>query len=299
MRGWFRGAQPAQPARTQLLRHGVSIKVIVSMDNLFGYDPQATYGAIALEYDFASPYYRAFSTAHLRQQADLQPGMMVLDAACGTGAATLPAAESVRPGGRVVAVDFSPEMLALASEKASRRALLNIDWRLEDVTALDLPAESFDAVLCLFALFDVADMSALAAALWRLVRPGGRLVIVTKGRPLLAPLGDLFFAAVAAEAPDLPLPRPWQRTDTPARLGDVLAAAGVPAGITAQTITTPLPQPADWWRIVQASGLSRTTQLLGPASAARVEAANRRAIAEQRIEAITSASLCAIGRKAA
>mgnify|MGYP000010996109 CR=1 FL=1 len=266
------------------------------MDDLSRYDPQSTYGAIALEYDYARQYYWAFPTAQLLQQAGIEPGMTVLDAACGTGAATLPAAERVRPGGRVVAVDFSPEMLALASEKASRRALLNIDWRLEDVTTLQLPPESFDAVLCLFALFNVADMTALVVSLWQLVRPGGRLVIVTKGRPFLAPLGDLFFEAALAEAADLRPPRPWQRTDTPDRLGDLLATAGIAAEITSQTTTTPLPQPADWWRIVQATGLSRTAQLLGPA-AERVAAANLRAISEQSIDALTSTALCAVAHK--
>ena len=265
------------------------------MDDLSRYDPQSTYGAIALEYDYARQYYWAIPTAHLLQLAGIAPGMTVLDAACGTGAATLPAAERVRPGGRVVAVDFSPEMLALASEKASRRALLNIDWRLEDVTALQLPPESFDAVLCLFALFNVADMPALVVSLWQLVRPGGRLVIVTKGRPFLAPLGDLFFDAAVAEAADLRPPRPWQRTDTPDRLRDLLTTAGIDADITSQTTTT-LPQPADWWRIVQATGLSRTAQLLGPA-AARVAAANLRAISEQSIDALTSTALCAVAHK--
>jgi ubiquinone/menaquinone biosynthesis C-methylase UbiE len=285
--------------KAQLRRLSVAapIEVIVSIDDLTRYDPQATYGAIALEYDYARQYYWAFSTADLLQQAGIEPGMTVLDAACGTGAATVPAAERVRPGGRVVAVDFSPEMLALASEKASRRALLNIDWRLEDVTALDLPPESFDAVLCLFALFSVADMTALAASLWRLVRPGGRLVVVTKGRPFLAPLGDQFFDAAVAEAPDLQPPQPWQRTDTPARLREVLAAAGVAADITSQTATTPLRESADWWRIVCATGLNRTAQLLGPAAAARVEAANLRAITEQGIDALSSTTLCAVAQK--
>ena len=151
----------------------LATEVIVSTDDLSRYDPQATYGAIALDFDYARPYYWGFSAEQALELAGVAPGMTVLDAACGTGVATLPAAERVRPGGRVVAVDFSPEMLALASEKASRRALLNIDWRLEDITALQLPPASFDAVLCLFALFNVDDMPALAAMLWRLVRPGG------------------------------------------------------------------------------------------------------------------------------
>lgn len=266
------------------------------MDDLSRFDPKATYGAIALEYDYARQYYWCFSTEQLLQYSGIEPGMTVLDAACGTGTATLSAAERVRPGGRIVAVDFSPEMLALASEKASRRALLNIDWRLEDVTALELPPASFDAVLCLFALCNVADMTALAASLWRLVRPGGRLVIVTKGRPFLAPLGDLFFDAAAAEAPDLRPPRPWQRTDSPALLRDLLDSVGIAAELITQTATIPLRQAADWWRIVMATDLNRTAHLLGPA-AARVEAANLRAIAEQGIDALTSTALCAVARK--
>lgn len=127
--------------------------------------------------------------------------MTVLDAACGTGLGHLVGRRACPTGWPRCGRRSLPEMLALASEKASRRALLNIDWRLEDVTALELPPASFDAVLCLFALCNVADMTALAASLWRLVRPGGRLVIVTKGRPFLAPLGDLFFDAAVAEAP--------------------------------------------------------------------------------------------------
>jgi len=274
----------------------LATEVIVSTDDLSRYDPQATYGAIALDFDYARPYYWGFSAEQALELAGVAPGMTVLDAACGTGVATLPAAERVRPGGRVVAVDFSPEMLALASEKASRRALLNIDWRLEDITALQLPPASFDAVLCLFALFNVDDMPALAAMLWRLVRPGGRLVIVTKGRPFLAPLGDLFYEAAHAEAPDLRPPRPWQRIDTPARLREVLDAAHVPATISRQTTTTQLREPADWWRIVRATGLCRTVGLLG-AAAARVEAANLRAIVEQGINTISSTSLCAVAHK--
>ena len=113
------------------------IEVIVAVDDLLAFDPQSTYGAIALDYDYANAHYGGFVHQRALELACIAPGMSVLDAACGTGVATLAAAESVRPGGRVVAVDFAPEMLALASEKASRRALLNIDWRLEDVTAID------------------------------------------------------------------------------------------------------------------------------------------------------------------
>ena len=59
------------------LSSAAAIEVIVFMDDLSRYDPQATYGAIALEYDTARQYYWAFSTAHLLQLAGIKPGMML------------------------------------------------------------------------------------------------------------------------------------------------------------------------------------------------------------------------------
>lgn len=269
----------------------------MSLDEIARFDPLPTYGAIALDYDYAQQHYWSFIHEHALALAEIAPGMAVLDAACGTGAATLPAAERVRPGGRVVAVDFAPEMLALATEKASHRALLNIDWRLDDLTALDLPPASYDVVLCLLALHLMPNMAATAAGLWQLVRPGGRLVVATFGRPYLAPLHDRFYAAARAAAPELRPPRPWQRCDTLARLRDVLDAAAIPAALSAETATTPLRAAEEWWRVVCASGLRRTTQLLGPTAAAEVRADNLRAIAAEGIAALTTRALFALARK--
>jgi len=205
----------------------------VSVDDLLQYDPQATYGAIALDYDYAQQHYWSFATDIALDLAGLAPGMTVLDAGCGTGAATLRAAAPVRPNGRVVAVDFAPEMLALA----------------------------------------------------------------TTSRPYLAPLHDAFYDAARAEAPDLTPPCPWRRTDTAARLAAVFDAARVPAALSDRTATLPLREPDDWWRVVRATGLSRTARLLGPEAAARVAAANLRAIAENGIDALTTQFLFAVARK--
>ena len=252
---------------------------------------------MALDYDYAQEHYWRFIHDRALALAELAPGLTVLDAACGTGAATLPAAERVRPGGRVLAVDFAPEMLALAAEKASRRALLNIDWRLEDLAALDLPPASCDVVLCLLALHVMPDMAATVAALWRLVRPGGRLVVATPGRPSLAPLYDCFYAAARAAAPELAPPRPWQRADSPARLRAVFEAAGVAVVISAAVASAPLRDSGDWPRLVRATGLCRTAQLLGPAAAARVAAANAETIAAEGIDHLVTRALFALAEK--
>ena len=247
----------------------------MAADDLRLFDTQATYGAIALDYDYANLHYGGFATQHALKLANLAPGMSALDAACGTGAAAL----------------------ALASEKASRRALLNIEWRLEDMTTLELPPNSFDVVLCQLALFTVPDMPALTARLWALVRPGGRLIVVTKGEPYLAPLYDSFYATARAVAPDLRLPQPWQRTQTSDQLRAVFDAAHVPVAITDLTATVPLREPGDWWRIVRGTGLNRTARLLGPAAAARVEADTLQTIVAQNVTELTSCFLFGVAQK--
>lgn len=265
-------------------------------DEVAYFDPSATYSAAALDYDYASCHYWAGSAERAVELADLGPGMTVLDAGCGAGAATIPAAFRVRPGGHVVAVDFSPEMLALATHRASRFSLHNIEWRLEDMRAYRPPAQ-FDAVLCVLALYCVEDMIGLAAALWQLVRPGGRLVVVTPGREVLSPLYDLFYAAARRARPGLILPRPWRRIDTHEALAAVLEQTGAAhATITEERVVVPLRAPDDWWRIVRGSGLYRAADLLGP-EAARVQTENLRAIAEDNILSLSSCYLYAVAEK--
>lgn len=266
-------------------------------DEVSYFDPSATYSAAALDYDYASCHYWACSAERAVELAALRPGMTALDAGCGAGAATIPAALRVRPGGRVVAVDFSPEMMALATERASREGLHNIEWRLEDMRAYPRPPAQFDAVLCVLALYCVEDMVGLAGALWRLVRPGGRLVVVTPGREILLPLYDRFYAAARRARPGLTLPRPWRRIDTHEALAAVLRRAGAGGAIiTEERAVTPLRAPDDWWRIVRGSGLYRAADLLGP-DAERVRADNLRAIADNDIRSLSSCYLYAVAEK--
>ncbi len=74
-------------------------------------------------------------------------------------------------------------------------------------------------------------------------------------------------------------------------------AAGVPAALSERTATLPLREPADWWRVVRATGLSRTARLLGPEPAGRVAAANLRAINADAIDALTTQFLFAVAWK--
>lgn len=102
---------------------------------------------------------------------DLQPGQRVLDLACGNG---LYARKLAALGVHVVAVDFSAEMIRLAQAHGTPGK--TIDYRTLDLTdtaqLATLANRPFDAVLCQMALFDIADIEPLMAALPSLLRPG-------------------------------------------------------------------------------------------------------------------------------
>ena len=133
----------------------------------------------------------------------LPRGGAVLDVGCGTGASALQAARLVGSDGRVIGVDLAEELLELARRKAAREGLGNIEFRRADMRALDFSPASFDAVVCVFAIFFVPDMAAQLAALWRLVRPGGTLAVTVWGRGLFEPAAGEFWKAVRRRRPDL------------------------------------------------------------------------------------------------
>ncbi len=64
---------------------------------------------------------------------------------------------AVGPTGRVIGVDLAENLLTLAREKANRRALGNVEFRQGDMTALGYPNGTFDAVICVFGTFFVAN----------------------------------------------------------------------------------------------------------------------------------------------
>jgi ubiquinone/menaquinone biosynthesis C-methylase UbiE len=111
----------------------------------------------------------------------LAEGASVLDVGCGSGASAIPAAVAVGPRGRVIGVDLAERLLARARVKAHQRQLQNVEFRLGEMETLGFSDASFDAVVCVFAIFFVPDMIKQVRELWRMVRPGGQLAITTWG----------------------------------------------------------------------------------------------------------------------
>jgi 2-polyprenyl-3-methyl-5-hydroxy-6-metoxy-1,4-benzoquinol methylase len=107
---------------------------------------------------------------------ELQPGELVLDAACGNGAFSR---RMARLGARVVAFDFSETFLQRAKARTAEHAD-RIDYRLVDATdegqLMGLGEGRFDAAVCTMALMDMAAIDPLISALSQLLKAGGRFV---------------------------------------------------------------------------------------------------------------------------
>lgn len=110
----------------------------------------------------------------LVERAEVAAGMRVLDVACGTGNAALPAA---RRGGEVTGLDLVPGLLQAGQAKAAS-AGLEVEWVEGDAEALPFDDESFDAVLSVFGVQFAPRHAVVADELTRVTRPGGRIGLV-------------------------------------------------------------------------------------------------------------------------
>jgi len=126
-----------------------------------------TFDAVSSRYGVTGPdFFWPLGTA-LVESAGIGAGERVLDVACGTGAVSSAAAE-VRAS--VTAIDMSPAMVETARRKG-------IDAHVMDAERLDFTDESFDHVLCGFALFFLPDPERAVREGRRVLRPGGRLAL--------------------------------------------------------------------------------------------------------------------------
>jgi len=141
----------------------------------------AVYAATADHFDDAALSFWDRFGRETVERVGLGRAARVFDGCCGTGASAIPAAHLVGDDGQVLGVDLAEPALALARVKAQQQGLANIEFRYGDIEHTGLPSASFDAVVCVFGVFFVPDMTAAVAELWRLVRPGGTLAVTVWG----------------------------------------------------------------------------------------------------------------------
>jgi len=130
------------------------------------------------------------------EKAALRPGMQVLDLAGGTGDLAALMAPRVTPGGRVVLSDINEAMLRRGRERLMDRGLAGdqVEYCLADAERLPLADARFDVVTIAFGLRNVTHKEAALAEMFRVLKPGGQLLILEFSRPVapLAPAYDLY-----------------------------------------------------------------------------------------------------------
>lgn len=126
--------------------------------------------------------------------ARVGPGSRVLDVATGTGDLALELARRVAPGGEVVGSDFSEAMLDRARIKAERVEPAGVRPRFEwaDATALPYGDDSFDAATVGFGARNFDDLGRGLAEMARVVKPGGRVVVLEITTPTRPPLSIFY-----------------------------------------------------------------------------------------------------------
>jgi len=162
---------------------------------------QRMFAAIAHSYDLNNRVHSCWRDQAWRRRAvelcRVRPADHVLDAACGTG--DLAEAFAAAGPARVCGVDFTAEMLRIAHHKARRlrRASRHVapEYLLGDIMGLPYRDASCDIVSIAFGLRNVSDPLRALGEFRRVLRPGGRLVILEFGAPanrLLRLLNDVY-----------------------------------------------------------------------------------------------------------
>lgn len=183
--------------------------------------------------EFLVPGIHARWAPVLLEYAGPQPGERVLDVACGTGIVARKVAPLVGEDEAVVALDVSPDMLAVARD-LPEPAGAAVEWQEGDATSLPLPDDAFDLVLCQQGLQFFADRAAATREMRRVLAPGGRVTLsVFRGLEH----HPLFEALIGAEARYLGVPT--EEVATPFTLGsaDVLHSVLTAAGFQRVEVT--------------------------------------------------------------
>jgi demethylmenaquinone methyltransferase/2-methoxy-6-polyprenyl-1,4-benzoquinol methylase len=129
------------------------------------------------------------------EKTGLKPGQSALDVAAGSADLSIPMARQVGPTGRVIVTDINREMLAVGRDRLLDAGIAgNVACLLADAESLPFADRSFHCVTIGFGLRNVTDKAAALRSMFRVLKPGGRLLVLEFSRPVLGPLNRIYDA---------------------------------------------------------------------------------------------------------
>ena len=200
--------------------------------------------------------------------AEIAAGANVLDVAAGRGALLFPAAAKVGPTGHVTAIDFSPDMVRETAKDIESRKLSHSEIRQMDAEQLTFSDESFDRVVCGFALWMFAEPARVLQEFYRVLRCGGRVALSTWAvdnpfqlwcHEVLRPYAPAPASTAAASKDD-------PKFDTPSQLDTALHQAGFQnIRITVEENDFVYASEEQYWQSLWSAGIRRQLEKMPPA----------------------------------
>lgn len=151
--------------------------------------------------------------------AEIRQGEKVLDIGTGIGEPAVTAARKVGPNGKVVAIDISPQMLAIAKERGKDNGLDKIiEFREADAESFSLPSSNFDAIISRWGLMFLPNLSNALTLMRHALVPSGRIAAAVWSVPQKVPFLSLAIGTAMKEVEALPpppgTPGPFSLADT-------------------------------------------------------------------------------------
>jgi demethylmenaquinone methyltransferase/2-methoxy-6-polyprenyl-1,4-benzoquinol methylase len=149
---------------------------------------QQMFGTIAPRYDFLNRMLSFGIDRRWRKKAvrllKFREGARILDVATGTGDVALEIARVTPPSVKITGADFCKEMVDLGQVKIDQSPYAGrIDLKVAPCEDLPFPNETFDSITIAFGIRNVVDRKLGLAEMWRVLRPGGRMIILEFSTP--------------------------------------------------------------------------------------------------------------------